>query len=324
MSNRFSNTLVLASRVLPWIIVVTLIVTATPWCYHFFADRSEPNRFVLYSSVIKDFAILEHTEGGVSYSDAHGGSYTEAEFDSILVTFHYRQLMSEGRLPDSLNGVAVSPQFFQRESFTFRSAPSEVNRPAVPLYFLLESMSGRVDLSMPSDVFRLTHSGIEFVDMGSNSLNKEKSRIFTEAMLKKGFKFPAKVASGNGTNRKDYDNGYLLTDSDGALYNLKMQRGRPYFRKIETPQGLDISHIFVTEFRNHRSLAFLIDSEGYFYVLEAGTYRIVKTALPQVDPTQTNISIIGNAFDWTVTYRTPTARHIYAIDAATLQLIAEY
>lgn len=324
MNNRVSNALVLASRVIPWIIAVTLIATAAPWCYHFFADRSEPNRFVLYSSVIKDFAILEHTEGGVSYSDAHGGSYTEAEFDSILVTFHYRQLMSEGRLPDSLNGVAVSPQFFQRENFTFRSATSEVNRPAVPLYFLLESMSGRVDLSMPSDVFRLTSGGIEFVDMGSNRLNVEKSRIFTEAMLKKGFKFPAKVVSGNGTNRKDYDNGYLLTDSDGALYNLKMQRGRPYFRKIDTPQGLDISHISVTEFRNHRSLAFLIDSEGYFYVLEAGTYRIVKTGLPPVDPTLTNISIIGNAFDWTVTYKNADSVKRFATDAQNYNVMLKF
>lgn len=312
-----------ALRFLPWIIVGALLIEFIPWCYHFITDRSEPKQFVMYSGIIEDFAIMDHTGDAPIYTDAKGGSYTEAEFDSILAPFYYRQLIAEDRLPDTLHGVPVSARFFQTENFTFRSSPSEINKPVVPLYFLLESMSGRVDLSMPDDVFRITSTGIEFVDMKSNSIKEKKSRAFTEAMKKKGFHFPAKVISGNGTNRKDYDNGYLITDSEGALYNLKMQRGRPYFRKIETPAGLDILYMFVTEFRNQRWLGFIIDKEGFFYVIESGGYSIVKTGLPPVDPTETNISIMGNAFDWTVNYKSSQGVKRYAIDSQKYKKIRE-
>lgn len=311
-------------KILPWIIVAVLLIEFIPWCYHFIADRSEPKQFVMYSGIIEDFAIMDHTGDSPVYTDVKGRSYTEAEFDSILAPFYYRQLIAEERLPDTLHGVPVTARFFQTENFTFRSSPSEINKPVVPLYFLLESMSGRVDLSMPDDVFRITSTGIEFVEMKSNCINEKKSRTFTEAMQKKGFRFPAKVIAGNGTNRKDYDNGYLITDSEGALYNLKMQRGRPYFRKIETPAGLDILYMFVTEFRNQRWLGFIIDKDGCFYVLESGSYSIVKTGLPPVDPTETNISIMGNAFDWTVSYRSSQGVNRYAINSLNYNLISAF
>ena len=38
----------------------------------------------------------------------------------------------------------------------------------------MESMSGRVDLKMPDDVFRITSKGIEFIDMASNSVKEDR------------------------------------------------------------------------------------------------------------------------------------------------------
>ena len=102
-----------------------------------------------------------------------------------------------------------------------------------------------------------------------------------------------------------------------------MQRGRPYFRKIETPAGLDILYMFVTEFRNQRWLGFIIDKDGCFYVLESGSYSIVKTGLPPVNPAETNISIMGNAFDWTVSYRNSQGVKRYAIDSQKYKKIRE-
>lgn len=321
MKLKFTQAAVFAAKMLPWIISAALITYIIPWCYHFITDRSEPKRFIMYSGIIKDFAILDNSGDKPDYTDTQGHHYTEAEFDSILTPFYYRQLIAEERLPDTLHGTPVSAKLFQTENFTFRSSPSEINKPSVQLYFLLESMSGRVDLSMPDDVFRINDKGIEFVEMNSNCVNEKKSRTFTNAMLKKGFKFPAKVIAGNGTNRKDYDNGYLITDAQGILYNLKMQRGRPYFRKIETPDGLDIHYMFVTEFRNQRWLGFIIDKEGYFYVLENRSYSIIKCALPPVNPKNTNIAIIGNPFDWTVTCKNSDGTQRYAINAKDYTLL---
>ena len=68
-------------------------------------------------------------------------------------------------------------------------------------------MSGRVDLKMPDDVFRITSKGIDFIDMATNSVKADKSLQFTEAMTKKGFRFPATEIAGNPTVKKSMTKG---------------------------------------------------------------------------------------------------------------------
>ena len=180
------------STLLLYVTIAFLLLWQLPWCYNFFVVKPEKTPFTLYSFVIGDFALMGQEEGkGTVRRDAAGNIYSEAAFDSILPMFYFRQLMSDERFPDTINGIAVTPKIVQTENFNFRSVPTDINAPSIGLYPLLESMSGRVDLKMPDDVFRITSQGIEFIDMASNSVNAEKSLLFTEAMTKKDFRFPA-------------------------------------------------------------------------------------------------------------------------------------
>ena len=90
---------------------------------------------------------------GTVRRDAAGNIYSEAAFDSILPMFYFRQLMSDERFPDTINGIAVTPKIVQTENFNFRSVPTDINTPSIGLYPMLESMSGRVDLKMPGITF---------------------------------------------------------------------------------------------------------------------------------------------------------------------------
>ena len=194
------------STLLLYVTIAFLLLWQLPWCYNFFVVKPEKTPFTLYSFVIGDFALMGQEEGkGTVRRDAAGNIYSEAAFDSILPMFYFRQLMSDERFPDTINGIAVTPKIVQTENFNFRSVPTDINAPSIGLYPLLESMSGRVDLKMPDDVFRITSQGIEFIDMASNSVNAEKSLLFTEAMTKKNFRFPAIEIAGNPTVKKEYD-----------------------------------------------------------------------------------------------------------------------
>lgn len=306
------------------LIIAAVVAVCGLWVYDFASSQGSDHKFVLYSGVINDFAILDNKSDNARYSDASGNIYTESKYDSILVTFHYRQLYADERMPDSLFGVPVSMKFMQTESFTFRSTPSEINKITVPLYFLLESMSGRVDLSMPDDVFRITKSGIEFIDMDHGLIKKEKSRIFTDIMNKKKFAYPAVLVAGNGTNKKDYDNGYLIVDSENKLYNLKMQCGRPYLRQITMPNGLVPQNIFVTEHKGRHTLGYIISKEGEFYILETGSYNFVKAELPPINAKEMSVSIIGNYFDWTVTITESDKKSVYALNAKDYKFIKKF
>ncbi|MDL2252425.1 DUF4857 domain-containing protein [Odoribacter sp. OttesenSCG-928-J03] len=305
--------------------IVILLLWQLPWCYNFFTSRPVKKPFVLYSSVLHDFILTGNEDGsGLKRRDLSDREYTQYELDSLLPTFYYRQLITDGRLPDSLNGVAITPRAIQQDNFTFRITPSDINAPKIELYPLLESMSGRVDLEMPDDVFRITHKGIHFIDMNTNVINEEKSTLFTEAMLKKGFQFPAQMITGNPTTRKEYDEGYLILDSGNHLFHLKRVQNRPYVRAIEIPADIQLKHLFVTEFRNRKTLGFATDINNAFYVLEAKTYHLQQVPIRAYNPNTDAFVVFGNMFDWTVRVLGAEVDEYYAIDANDYSMIKKY
>ena len=301
------------STILLYVTIAFLLLWQLPWCYNFFVVKPEKTPFTLYSFVIGDFAQMGQEEGkGSVRRDLAGNIYSEAAFDSILPMFYFRQLMSDERFPDTIKGIAVTPKMVQTENFNFRSVPSDINAPSIGLYPLMESMSGRVDLKMPDDVFRITSKGIEFIDMASNSVKED---------TKKEFRFPATEIVGNPTVKKEYDEGYLLLDADRRLFHLKQVKGRPYVRAITLPEGLTLEHLYLTEFRNKKTLAFMTDVNNAFYVLQSRTYEVVKTGIPVFNPETDALTIIGNMFDWTVRVTTPTSDNYYALNADDYSLI---
>ena len=187
----------------------------------------------------------------------------------------------------------------------------------------MESMSGRVKLEMPKDVFRLTDSGIEFVDMASNSVNIAKSIKFTEMLSKKGVTFPIIEISGNPTVRKEYDEGYLLLDKNRKLFHFKMTQSLPYVRHIDIPKGIDLNHIFITEFSSRKTLAFMTDVDNSFYVLTKKDYKITKVDIPYFNPEKDVITIFGNMFDWTIIIDNEEGRNYYAINSGDYSLIRQ-
>lgn len=304
-----------------WGLVALIALWQLPWCYNFLTAKSYSTPFTLYSSVADDFAILARGEDKqMCYTDRSGRNYTEEQFDSILPTFYYRQLVTDDRFPDSICGVAVTPRLIQQNNFTIRFNPSDVNKAQIGLQQLLESMSGRVDLELPDDVFRVTDQGIEFVKMATNSLDEEKSDRFTEMMLRKGFRFPAHHLSGNPTDRKEYDEGYVLLDADRRLFHLKQTKGRPYVRAIELPEEMTAERLYITEFPSRRTLCFVVDADGGFWVVERD-YRVVKTGIPSFTPERESMLIFGNLFDWTVKISDSRAERYYALDGNDYHLI---
>lgn len=298
---------------------VGLLLWILPWLYSLLIPVEKGDSFVYYSPIVEDF--ITRSDG--NFVDMQGNIYTQDETDSILPYFFYRQLLSEGRLPDTLFGEAMDTKVLRREQFTFKTSPAQLNKPRVPLYELLDSESGRVDLQLPEDVFRLTDKGIEFVTAETNKVNKDKSEMFTSVMKAHGFVFPANLVWGNPSTRKAYDNGYLLTDNEGKLFNLRMAKGSPIVKNVPLPDGVELIAVFVTEFDNMRNLGFAVDSEHRLYVVNRKTLRLERVGIPEYDPQEMQILMMGNMHDWTVRIFTATDTRYYALDATDYSLIKE-
>lgn len=304
------------------LIAALLLAWLLPWLTAFVTAEPAWRPFTLYSCVVHDFASVDASaEDGMAGYDTRGNRYSEAQMDSILPMFYYRQLAAEGRFPSHIEGEAVTVRDAERSGFIFRTSPSDLNRPGIGLYQILESMPRRVDFDSPTDVFRTTAEGIEFVDMETNTLDAEKSARFTEMMLRKGFRFPARMVAGNPTPKKEYDNGSMLVDSEGALFHMKQMRGRPFFRAVDLPEGMEVAHIFVTEYSDRRHLAFISDTEGRFYAMSADDYALHEIAVGGFDPTKDAMMIIGDRFYWTVTIESGPTERILAVNSRDYSIV---
>ncbi len=306
------------------ILLTLLAALALIWGITSLGDMTAPKGdyvpFTLYSEVVEEFASLDNRDGeGTRYYDYAGREYTDSEFDSILPSFYYRQLVMDGRLPDSIRGIAVDQGLLERESFIFVSHPASLNTHETPLYFLLESMSKRVNLEMPEDVFRFTDRRIEFVNMESNSIEEEKSALYQRALEEKGVTFPIRLVAGNPTTRKAYDNGYLLVDAADRLYQLRQTVGRPFVRAIDLPEGVRPEYLFVTEYPAKRFLGFVVDREGSLYVIRLPEYRLQRADLPTLRMREEKLTILGNPFFWTVIQSNAEGAEYTALDARTLE-----
>ena len=199
------------------LLAAALLAWALPWCYAFVCSEPQESPLTLYSCVTHDFATFsfEGHDDAAGYDPA-GNPYTERQFDSIMPTVFTRRLAEEGRLPERIDGIPFDAREVELSNFVFRASPSELNRPQIGLYQLLESAPGREGFRTPDDVFRITERGIEFVKMADNRIDAEKSERFDRVMKKKGFVFPARRIAGNASTYKHYDNGYLLLDATGT------------------------------------------------------------------------------------------------------------
>ncbi len=308
-----TGVVVLACGLLAWLL---------PWLLAFLTTNPVWHPFTLYSCIVHSFVSLDYDENGnVMSRDFNGNIYNERQTDSVMPMFYYRQLAADGRFPSTIEGVAVTPHDAERTGFIFRTSPSDINRPQIGLYQLLESHPRRLEFDAPSDVFRITDEGMEFVDMASNSIDTDKSLRFTTALKEAGFRFPARLVAGNASLKKDYDNGYFIIDDARKVFHLRQINGQPRVIDTGLPASLDITNIFVTEYPDRRHYAFMTDSKERFYALDAEDYSLHQIPVGRFNPSTDAMMIIGDIFYWTITLQRANDERLMAVNARDYSLV---
>lgn len=281
--------------------------------------------FVYYSSILNELGIVDYKNKEMPLTDQQGNQYTASQFDSLMPLLNFRQLMSDGRLPDSLGGYEITAPLLRSKQVVFRYIPKERHTPDKGLYFLFETMPKRVGLEMPTDVFRLKN-GIEFIDAESNTVNYEKSDLFAKALDKAGYTFPSQWAIGNPNPRKAYDEGYFSLDANGGFYHIKMVNNRPYIRNTRVGEQVEVAWFSIYEAADKRFYGFLFDKQGGVHIVESqeGKYVLRKLDIDPIDLGKDQVMVMGNLLYWTVSVTTPHNRIYYGLETPTLKKIAEY
>ncbi|MCG8412291.1 MAG: DUF4857 domain-containing protein [Bacteroidales bacterium] len=307
-------------KYLVFVVVVLILAWISPFLWGLISDKATYYPFTYYSSVNHKFCSLNFKNDKVTRTDVDGNIYTENQWDSILPLLSYRQLAANGLLPDSLNGVPIALNQIRATNYYYRYSPKNLFSPSIPLYPLFESMSGRVDLELPGDVFRTTKNGVEFLDPKTNKVLVSKSEKYSKALRKKGFVGPEKWTAGTPTIQKAYDQGYFILDQNSNLFHFKRVNNKPFVRKIDLPNGIEPIYMATTEYGDKRSYGFVIDKNSQLYVLSTNNYKFIHIPV-QFNYKTNKLVLMANMFYWNFGITSKNGKTYYAIDAKNFNVI---
>jgi hypothetical protein len=282
------------------LVLVTIITLSVAIPELFWTSFDQPIRkpFIMYSCISNDFIIRRINEKTI-WEDSRGNQYSREQFEELLPFLNVRQLMISGKMKDTINGIALDPHEMNMNWSVFSFKPTDMQTPAPGLWPLFEAQSGRANLEMPEDYFRITWR-VEFVDSRTNIILEEKSRLFSAALFQNGFAFPAKKIAGLPTTRKSCDEGYLIIDSKDQLFHLKMIKGNPFVKMVALPDEQRFKHISCVDFKDKKYYAYLYDKEGDIYILTQDDYELIKFPVGNFHPESEELKIYGDLFNYNV------------------------
>lgn len=308
------------------IVIIVFILSISSWLlpylFNIITAQAPDYPFVYYSSVVNKFCKIYHNGERLVRENQDGKEYTVSELDSILPMLYSAQLFFDNKFPNEINGKKINRKLVEQNKFFYKYKAAVKNSPKINLFPLFESLSGRVNLKMPTDVFRIKNK-IEFIDCSSNTINKEKSKIYNDIFIKKGFKFPAKQVAGIPNTKKNFDEGYFIIDNEYKVYHMKMVNGMPFIKKTPISVELKTQHIEAIEFNKREAYGFLFDKHSNMYMITSDDYQLKQIKTPTFDLNINNLTIMGNYFYWNVFVTNNDFAKYFVLDAQTKEKVDE-
>ena len=293
-----------------------LLFWALPWLVNLITVKPYGTPFTLYSCTVHDFTMLDKSEGhAFRFLDTKGNVYG----DEAQPMFYASILASRGELPDTIEGRPITLAEIERNAVIISSDPQDVNRPAAPVYLLMESVPERLELKDPEDAMVSRKNSIDIYCMDENRLLEDKTAQLNDALKEQGFAYPAKVFAGNPSDRKDHDEGYLVADSEDKIYQIKQVNGTMEVRHLQQADGLHTKWMLITEFENRATLGWLVSAENRLSILrEDGS--VVPTEVI-FDPGSEDMLAVGDLFYYTIKTSTEEGEHFYALRSDDFSLV---
>jgi len=274
--------------------------------------EGQKDPFVAYSPLTDSLILSDDT------------TLTTAERERLLPHVYFNQLTSRDEMPDSIGPDSVSIPLLKQTQWTFSSLPRDVAKPRPDVYLIMESMPAGYGLKDPDQAFRFTADGVEFIDIETNTVNAGRSRRFSKVIAEKDMKLPVRHLFANITTRKPYDEGYLIVDAAGDVFQMKMQGGRPYLKKMANPDGAEFTHAFITENSDRTLLGLAFSEDGNLYAVDRATAALIRLPVEDIYPGRDRIQIYRTLPNWVIKSHAQEATVWTVIDSHDYSHLADY
>lgn len=293
-----------------------LLLWVAPWLYRLITLKPYQTPFTLYSCTLHDFTSLDRSDGReFRFIDRSGGVHG----DEAQPMFYASILASRGALPDSIEGRKITLEEIEYNSVIASSDPKDVNRTLSPVYLLMESVPVRLELQDPEEALVSRKNRIDIYKMATGEIRADKTAALNAALKASGFVFPARLFAGKPSHRKAYDEGYLVTDSEGKLFQLKQVNDSVTVRHFPAADGQGIDFLMITEFDNHATLGYFTGADGCLQMLLPDG-KVVNTNVPFC-AREEDLLIVGDMFYYTVKTSTEDGEHFWALRSSDFALV---
>jgi len=306
----------LTGKIFLWTSVLLLLLWVLPWLYQLISLKGYSSPFTLYSCTVHDFTSLDRNGGrDLRFVDRQGQVHGE----EAQPTFYASVLASNGTLPDTLEGRPVTLAEIERNSVIATSDPKDVNRTKAPVYLLMESVPVRLELQDPEEALVSRRDGIYIYKLADNTLQQGKTDSLNMALRSLEFAFPARLFAGNPSHRKEYDEGWLVTDARDRVFQIKQTDGVVSVKPFPSTDGIGVNFLQITEFENHATLAYLTGSDGFLQILRPDG-ELIRTEVP-FDARKEDLLVVGDLFYYTVKVSTQAGERFYALRSDDFSLV---
>jgi hypothetical protein len=310
------------ARALGWLALVLLVTllaaVALPRLYDLaFAPDVEPTH-LFYSPIRKAFVFREHRGGhDFTYADEHGETFDRQTFEQQIPFIYYRNMDLWGLLPLTIDGRTFTKDTIRdaRQVFELKAREIVDRAPGIAIYPLLESNPGRARLRFPEDVFRMTDTRMEFLNVDTNRVDPGLTVRFTNALTAEGFTFPARLVAGKPTILKPFDQGYLIVDATGAVFHVMRVNGQPRVVRtsIAPETGRTIHHIKVTENERREIRALVLTTDNRLFLMRWDDYGLIPLPTQAYEPDRMDYKLLVNPITPTAVYGDGTVVHAAAL-----------
>lgn len=296
--------------------LAAVLACLVPALYRLLTAKPERTPFTLYSCTVHDFTELYQDDGReYKFIDRAGAVHG----DEVQPLFYASILAAKGALPDTLEGRAVTLEEIERNNLFLSTDPRDVNKVVPTVYPLMESVPVHLELQDPEEALVVRKNRLCIYQMGSNTLLEEKTEKLNTDLLARGFVFPAKLLDGNPTDRKDHDEGYLLTDAENHLFRILQTDGEIRVDRFPAADSLRVKFLKIMEFENRATLGLLVTGDGHIAMLRPdGTVTVTEVPF---DPRKEDFLLIGDLFYYTVKTATAAGEHFWALRADDFSLV---
>lgn len=269
------------------IVILSILILSSflPKIYSDIFSKRPVSIDIEYSAVLEEFVKTTNPSGvnrETIYSSLDDKTvYKKERYQELFPFTYYFNLIKWNTFPEKFEGFKNNTHLIMKSKQFLALFKGAVDNKRVPLYPLFETKSKFSGLSVPLDAFRFKEK-MQFIDVAKNEIKEEKTELFTKALLQKGFTFPALKIFGNPTTMKAFDAGYFIKDKNKELFQVKMEDGKPFIKKIDT-RGVDFKYIGVKENKRKEFYGLSLSEDNKVYLFMHDDYEFIELPIEHFD-----------------------------------------